>query len=51
MGVVMLKIFLEAEWGYCQEQTCLIVKRSIGNVMILNVIFCGFLVFLKTIYT
>ena len=28
MELLMLIIFFEVEWGYCQEQTCLIVKRS-----------------------
>ena len=47
--VIMLDIFCEVGVGYCQEQTCLLVKIFINNEMILIVIFCGFLMLLKTI--
>lgn len=43
MGVMMLNIFFEVEWEYCQEQTCLIARNCLNNEITLNAIFCGFL--------
>ena len=47
----MIIIVFVVEWEYRQKQTCLIVKRSFNNEIILNAIFCGPLRFLKTIYS
>jgi hypothetical protein len=47
MEVLIRISFLEVEWGYYQEQTGLVVKRSINNKIILDVIFCGFLIPLR----
>jgi hypothetical protein len=47
---MMLNIFCEVGWGYCQEYTCLLVKGSINNEMTLNAVSCGYLMLLKTIY-
>jgi hypothetical protein len=40
----MFKIIFEVEWAYCQEQACLIDKRSFNNEIALNTIFCGSLI-------
>ena len=52
LHVEVLKVItvFKIEWEYCQEQTCLIVKRSFNNEIILLAIFCGSLMLLKTIY-
>jgi hypothetical protein len=47
----MVIIFFEVEWGYFEEEAYLLVKSYFKNEMILNTIFCGSLMLLKTIYS